>query len=470
MTTQWNTSDVVKATSGQCPGKWVATSLAIDTRKIEKGALFVALPGTKVDGHDYVQAALEAGAVAALVSKKIDSVDASKLVIVADVEKALSALGHAARARSKAKFIGVTGSVGKTGSKEMLASALKPLGKVYATTGNLNNHLGVPITLANMPLDTEFAIIEMGMNHAGEISPLSMMAKPDVSLITTVEAVHLEHFGKVEKIADEKAAIFDGMGGKGVAVLNADNAHFALLKKHAEAAGLDRVLSFGTAKNANCRMTDYRIEDMQTVVEAVIAGTSISYRLGTIGKHWAVASLAVLGIVDALGGDLAKSAASLEYFSEPKGRGKITQLSVKGGQLTLVDDSYNASPVSVAGAISKMAELQKAQKEKTRTLVVLGDMLELGETAEELHVGLVPAIINNQMDLVFAAGNFMQKMYDALPDTMKGAYRATSKELAPVVVQALKPNDLVLVKGSRGSRMDIVVEAIENTAENADAV
>jgi UDP-N-acetylmuramoyl-tripeptide--D-alanyl-D-alanine ligase len=471
MTTQWTAAEIAAATQGKTTGAWNATSVTIDSRFVQPGALFVALPGTKVDGHDFVQKALAAGASAALVSKPVAGVDAAQLVVVPDVEKALQAMGHAARARSHAKFIGVTGSVGKTGSKEMLAKALAPLGRTYATKGNYNNHLGVPLTLCNMPLDAEFAIIEMGMNHTGETHPLSMIAKPDVALITTVEAVHLEHFANVEAIADEKAAIFDGMNGKGVAVLNADNAHFARLKKHAEAKGLDRVLSFGTAKNALCRMTDYRIEDAQTVVEAVIAGTSIGYRLGTIGKHWAVASLAVLAIVDALGGDLAKSAAALEYFSEPKGRGKITQLTVKGGQLRLIDDSYNASPVSVAGAISKVAELKRASKQPVRTLVVLGDMLELGEAAEDLHVGLVPAIINNQMDLVFAAGTFMQKMYDALPDAMKGAYRPTSKELAPVVVQQLRGGDLVLVKGSRGSRMDVVVDAIEKAAGgNADAV
>ena len=467
MTTQWTAAEIAKATNGTTTGIWAATSVGIDTRTLDKGALFVALSGSHVDGHAYVKSALDAGAAGALVSRAVEGVDESRLVIVADVEQALLALGHAARARSAAKFIGVTGSVGKTGTKEMLAAALAPLGRTYATKGNLNNHLGVPLTLANMPSDTEFAIIEMGMNHAGEIAPLSQIAQPDVALITTVEAVHLEHFGAVEKIADEKAEIFSGMGGEGVAVLNIDNAHYARLKERAEHYGLDRVLSFGSGKQAVCCMTDYRIEDMQTVVEAIIAGTSVAYRIGTVGKHWAVASVAVLGVVDALGGDLPKAAAALANFSEPKGRGRIEQLSMKGGRLTLVDDSYNASPVSVEGAIGKVAELKRAAKEPVRTVVVLGDMLELGEAAEEMHVGLIPAIINNQMDLVFAAGTFMQKMYDALPESMQGAYRATATELAPVVVEKLRPHDLVLVKGSRGSRMDVVVSAIK---ESADAV
>ncbi len=461
MTTQWTTQEIIAATHGVSTGDWIASSVSIDTRTLEAGALFVALPGSKVDGHEHVASALEKGAVGALVSKPITGVDASKLVMVKDVEKALQALGTAARTRSNAKVIGITGSVGKTGAKEMIAAALRATGSVYATKGNLNNHLGVPLNLANMPLDVQYAVIEMGMNHAGEISPLSIMARPHVSLITTVDAVHIEFFQSIEAIADEKAAIFEGMGGKGVAVLNADNNQYERLKAHAQAKGMDRILSFGTGKNALCRMTKYAIDDTHSVIEATIAGTAISYTIGTIGKHWALMSVAVLGVVDALGADLAKAAAALANFSEPKGRGQIKKLSIKGGNLRLVDDCYNASPVSMKGAIEKIAEMRDASAEQVRTVVILGDMLELGEHAEDLHVGLVPTLVNNQMDLVFAAGTFMEKMYHALPETMRGAYKPTSRELAPVVVEALRANDLVLVKGSHGSRMDVVVDAIE---------
>lgn len=459
--TLWTTAEIITATGGMSSGDWSASSVSIDTRTMQPGALFVALPGAKVDGHAHVANALSNGAAGALVNHPIAGVDASRLVIVKDVEKALQQLGAAGRNRSNAQVIGVTGSVGKTGAKEMIAAALSAVGSVYATRGNLNNHLGVPLNLANLPRDTEFAVIEMGMNHAGEISPLSKMARPHVSLITTVDAVHIEFFPSVEAIADEKAAIFDGMGGKGVAVLNADNAHYERLKKHAQAQGLDRILSFGTGKNALCRMTKYAIDDTHSVIEATIAGTTLSYRIGTVGKHWALMSVAVLGVVDALSADLAKAAAVLEQFTEPKGRGQIKKLSMKGGNLRLIDDAYNASPISMKGAIEKVAEMRAASPAPVRTVVVLGDMLELGEQAEDLHVGLVPTLVNNQMDLVFAAGTFMEKMYQALPETMRGAYKATSRELAPMVVEALRANDLVLVKGSRGSRMDVVVEAIE---------
>ena len=467
MTTSWTAQEIARATNSTTTGQWIATSVSIDTRSLEVGALFVALPGSQVDGHAHVAAALAKGAVAALVSTPVPNVALSQLIIVADVEIALQQLGIAARARSKARFIGITGSVGKTGAKEMLRTALHAVGNVYATKGNLNNHLGVPLSLANMLVATDYAILEMGMNHPGEIAPLSHWIKPHVALITTVEAVHIEFFSSIDAIADEKAAVFDGMGGAGIAVLNADNAQFARLKKHAETKGLDRILSFGTAKHANCQLVSYHIHENYSRIEASIAGTPLTYRIGTLGKHWAMTSVAVLGIVDALGGDLAKAAASLQYFHEPKGRGQIRQLSVKGGFLQLIDDTYNASPISVKGAIEKVADIRKETKQKMRTVVVLGDMLELGDHAEEMHVGLVPTLVNNQMDLVFAAGAFMEKLYNALPEQMRGAYRPTSHELAPVVMQALHPYDLVLVKGSRGSKMDVIVNAIEG---NADAV
>lgn len=473
MTTQWSAGDIAAAVKGKTTGTWTAASVSIDSRSMEPGALFVALPGTKVDGHEFVKAAIARGAAGALVSKLVKDVPAEKQVLVADVETALQDLGVAARARSNAQFIGVTGSVGKTGAKEMLASVLAVHGKVHYTRGNLNNHLGVPLILSNLPRDAKFAVIEMGMNHAGEIARLSHWVKPHAALITTVDAVHIEYFQSVEAIADEKASIFDGMGGAGVAVINGDNAHAVRLRQYAVKKDLDRVLAFGTNLEAQCRMVNYRVEDMHSVVDAVIAGTVMEYRIGTIGKHWALMSVAVLGMVDALGLDIAKSAEALQQFSEPKGRGQIKKLAVQGGHLKLVDDCYNASPISMQGAFEKLADLQEASMADARTVVVLGDMLELGEHSEEMHVGLVPALVNNQMGLVFAAGKFMQKLYENLPATMQGAYRPTSTELAPVVVEALRPRDLVLVKGSRGSRMDVVVEAIEENArklESADAV
>jgi UDP-N-acetylmuramoyl-tripeptide--D-alanyl-D-alanine ligase len=465
----WHSSEIAAATEGCGTGDWVAESVTIDSRSIKPAALFVALTGGASDGHAYVHEAIAKGAAGALVSRYVEGVPEAQQILVADTEKALQQLGVAARARSAAKFLGITGSVGKTGCKEMLKAALKVCGNTHATEGNLNNHLGVPLTLANMPKDTQFAVLEMGMNHAGEIAALSRIVRPDVAIITTVDAVHIEFFDSVEGIADAKSEMFVGMQQQGVAVLNADNPHYARCRKHAEKQGLDRILSFGTSPQALCRLLHYRIEDLHAVVDASITGTELRYRLGAIGKHWALMSVAVLAMVEAVGGDMAKAAAQFEFFSEPKGRGQIRKLAVKGGHLRLVDDCYNASPISMRGAVEKIAELRDASPEPCRTLVVLGDMLELGEHAHDMHVGLVPSLINNQMDLVFAAGKFMESMYHALPESMRGAYALSSGELAPTVVSALRDRDLVLVKGSRGSKMELVVQAMETNAARFDA-
>lgn len=462
---KWTGDEVLKATGGTGPGDWVAEGVSIDSRTVERGNLFIALAGEHFDGHAYVASALEQGAEAALVNAIPEGVDARRCIIVSDTEEALQKLGIFSRTHTQARIIGVTGSVGKTGCKEMLKASLTQDYSVYATKGNLNNHLGVPLSLANMPANTEIAIFEMGMNHAGEITKLTEWVRPDIAIITTIEAAHAEFFDSIEAIADAKAEIFTGMGGQGVAILNADNAQYERLKRKAVARGLDRVLSFGTGTQLHCRMLDYRFTETGSEVEADIAGTPIHYHLGTIGSHWALMSVAVLAAIDALGLDLARAAAALAHFREPEGRGNIAKLRIKGGHLRLIDDSYNASPASMEAAFEKLYALKLAERGECRTVAVLGDMLELGEEAKSLHLALVPALINNQLDLVFAAGRFMQDLYYSLPETMQGDYDPTAAGLAPKVVKKLKDRDIVLVKGSHGSKMHSVVKAIKENAE-----
>lgn len=473
MNTLW-TSDLIKeATQGRGASGIAIRSVSIDSRTIEPDGLFVALKGERFDGHDYVQTAFDAGAAAALVSDapKDIAADDPRLIYVENTETALQDLGVAARTRFGGKVVGVTGSVGKTGTKEMLRCALSGLGNVYATQGNYNNHLGVPLTLANMDQSADFAVFEMGMNHAGEISQLSEWVRPHVAIITTVEEVHIEFFESVLGIADAKAEIFDGMGEEGIAILNADNEHFDRLFKHAHAKGLDRVVTFGTGKDALCKMGQYRLEGLQSVVDAVVTDTPITYRMSAIGKHWGLTSCAVLGAVEALGLDLACAAEALETFTEPEGRGRIEELTVKGGYLHLIDDSYNASPSSMRAAFEKLYSLRESDKKqpKRRMIAVLGDMLELGDRARDLHVGLVPTLVNNQIDLVFAAGTFMKDMFDALPEHMQGEYDITAADLGPKVAKHLRDRDLVLVKGSRGSRMDNVVKSIRDNNPKKEA-
>lgn len=473
MRTLWTSDLILEATDGKGRPDIAIDSVVIDSRKVSKGALFVALKGEHFDGHSFVSKAFEAGAVAALVSDTPYDLDAQdpRLIYVENTETALQDIGVAARARYHGKVVGVTGSVGKTGTKEMLRTTLGALGKVYATEGNYNNHLGVPMTLANLPTDADFAVFEMGMNHAGEITLLSEWVQPHVSIITTVEEAHMEFFDSIGQVADAKAEIFDGMNESGIAILNADNDQFDRLFKHAHAKGLDRVITFGTGKDALCKMGQYRLEGLQSVVDAVVLNTPITYRMSAIGKHWGLTSCAVLGAVEALGLDLARAAEALEGFTEPAGRGRIEELKVKGGYLHVIDDSYNASPSSMRAAFEKLYALRESdrKKPKRRTVAVLGDMLELGERAHDLHVGLVPSLVNNQIDLVFAAGTFMKDMYEALPEHMQGDYDLTAADLGPKVAKHLRDRDLVLVKGSRGSRMEEVIESIRKSNPHKEA-
>lgn len=475
---RWSAADVCAATGGQLGApnnankavSWVAGSVAIDSRNVPVGALFVAIKGERFDGHEFVQEALNKGAAAAVVSHIPAGLEGdARLVLVQDTMAALGALGQFARKRTRAKIVGITGSVGKTGTKEMLRTALAATGSTYATAGNYNNHIGVPLSLANLPEQCDYAVFELGMNHAGEIATLTAQVQPHAAIITTVEAVHLEFFDSEEGIADAKAEIFQGLdAARGVAIINRDNRHFARLQATASALGIARVSTFGVHEASESRLISAETNESGTAVTAMIGGTPIQYQLGTIGKHWALGSLAVLATVDAIGADLPKAAAALAHFHEPKGRGQLRLVTIDGNEVTLVDDSYNASPVSMEGAFAKVSEIRAASQAtsgvRRRVLAVLGDMLELGPTAKNLHVGLMPSLVNNHIDLVFAAGAFMKHLYDALPQPMQGAYAETAEALAPKVMHALKHRDIVLVKGSHGSHMHRLVSALEDAS------
>ncbi|MGB1539898.1 MAG: UDP-N-acetylmuramoyl-tripeptide--D-alanyl-D-alanine ligase, partial [Rickettsiales bacterium] len=348
----WTLNDIQTATGARTTmGELEASGFSIDSRTIEPGQVYIALLGERVDGHDYVADALEKGAAAALVHHVAEGVAESAQLVVEDTFEALRDLAAYHRNRLTGKIIGITGSVGKTGTKEALRLALGSKGKTYASHGNFNNHIGAPLCLVNMPLDAKFGVFEMGMNHVGEISQLSLLIRPHLAIITTVEAVHIEFFDSEEAIADAKAEIFDGMDEDGIATLNADNPHFLRLKRAAEKHGLGRVISFGVNEMAMCRLMEYKADVDGSDVVATINGTPVHYRLGTIGRHWALTSVAVLASAEALGCDLPKAAEALAQFREPKGRGRLVGLPWGGGTLMLVDDSYNASPLSMASAI-----------------------------------------------------------------------------------------------------------------------
>jgi UDP-N-acetylmuramoyl-tripeptide--D-alanyl-D-alanine ligase len=466
--TIWTSTEAEKATGGKSTCKWKATGVSIDSRKIEPGDLFIAIPGEKFDGHDFVKDALKKGAAAAVVTRIPDGVSKdAPLLVVNYIMTALQDLGKFSRNRMRGKVIGVTGSVGKTSTKEMLALSFKGQGKVYFTEGNLNNHYGLPLSLARMPAKTDFGIFEIGMNHAGEISPLSKMARPDVAIITTVEAVHLEFFKSVEEIAHAKAEIFDGMGAqqgfekseskKCTAVLNYDNPYYKLLKERAKAAGIKKIVSFGDAKGADFRIKDYAEKNGKGRIVLDADGQKMEYKLGITGKHQAHNSAGVLAVVEAAGGDLEKATKNLAKFEAKPGRGKIYDINYKGKSVTIIDDCYNASPASVAAALDKLGNMKAAG----RKIAVLGDMFELGDTAAQLHKDVSKKLVENHIDLLFTAGDLTLNLYKAIPEGMRGGNAPDSGTLGAILAKTLQTGDVLLVKGSRGMRMENVINFLQ---------
>ena len=437
--------------------------VSIDTRTIEKGDLFVALVGEQRDGHEFVKTAFEKGAAAALVKNdKVSSLSISgPLIPVDDTLSALVHLGAAARARltSDARVVAVTGSVGKTGTKEALRFILSQQGKTHASVASYNNHFGVPLTLARMDQATKFGIFEIGMNHGGEIEPLTRQVKPHVALITTVEAVHIENFPNVEAIADEKSAIFLGLEEGGTAIINRDNPHYERMWTHASRSRAGRLLSFGENPFADIRLASLKMDADGSDIVAEINGLPLLYRLGSPGKHLALNSLGILAVCLALGADLEAASRALADVKPPQGRGARLSWGEGDHRITLIDESYNANPTSMRAAFALLSSTEIGSK--GRRIALVGDMLELGKDAEALHADLASSIQDLDIDLVYASGPLMRHLFDALPRAKQGAWFKNSQELAASFLDQIQPGDALMVKGSNGSRMRLVVDEIK---------
>jgi len=442
--------------------------ISIDTRTLLPGDLFFAIKGERNNGHDHVADAFAKGAAAAVVDE--DHADALKdtgpLYVVRDVLHSLEGLAVAARARTAARIVAVTGSVGKTTTKEALRHVLSQEGATHASAASYNNHWGVPLTLARMPRDTRFGVVEIGMNHAGEILPLTGMARPHVAIITTVAPVHLEFFDSIEAIADAKAEIFTGLVPGGVAILNADNSYHERLDAAARAAGAGHIATFGADSHADARLIELVVRETDATVTARIDERQIVYRLGAPGRHVALDSLAVLLTAQAFGLDLEAAAHSLATFEVPAGRGRRFVLKAADGPFTLIDESYNANPASVGAALALLGSLTAG-----RRIAILGDMLELGTLGPALHAALAEDILANRIDLVFTAGPLMKSLFLALPPERRGVWRENAAELEDIVAAAVRTGDLVIVKGSNASRMSAIVAALKTrySGETAEA-
>jgi UDP-N-acetylmuramoyl-tripeptide--D-alanyl-D-alanine ligase len=458
----WTVGEMLKATHGRSSARRGTEigGISIDSRTLAPGEAFLALRGLNRDGHVFVEAALEQGAACAIVEHGFRSKDGEgRLLRVGDTLEALNGLGAAARARAKhAKVIAVTGSVGKTGTKEALKLALQPSGNVHASSKSYNNHWGVPLSLANMRAATDYGVFEAGMNHAGELIPLSKLIQPHVAIITTVAPVHLGFFRSVEAIADAKAEILEGVLPGGAAVLNRDNPHFERLRRHALLRKL-QIVSFGDAAGAEARVLSAELQPDGSEVTASILGETVSYRIGSPGAHLVQNSLAVLAAAKLAGADLKPAARALAGWKAQTGRGQRIVLGDKDKRIVIIDESYNANPASMRAALATLGLTPRSEFQ--RRVAVLGDMLELGGLGPKLHQELAPAIAEADVDVVFACGDMMRGLYEALPPSRRGAYAKTSSELEPLLTSGVAPGDVVMVKGSLGSRMGPLVAALE---------
>jgi UDP-N-acetylmuramoyl-tripeptide--D-alanyl-D-alanine ligase len=458
----WTLTEAMVATDGSptVARDWQATGVSIDSRTTRPGDLFIALAGPKYDGHDFIVDALDKGAVAAIAQYRLPGrIDAkAPLLMVDDTMAALQRLGAAGRARSPARFVGVTGSVGKTGTKEALRLALSTQAETFANEGSLNNHWGVPLSLARLPRSARLGVFELGMNHAGELGPLSRLVRPDVAVVTTIEAAHLEFFDSLDAIADAKAEIFEGMAADGVAVLNRDNPQFEHLAGQSRRRGIVRILGFGEHPAAEARLIGCELQATGSRISAEVLGRRLDYELHLPGRHWVQNSLAVLAAVSGLQLDLGLAAAGLAVLAPLKGRGQRRRITFAEGSFELIDESYNASPAAMRAAFAVLGASEPGRG--GRRIAVLGDMRELGRAAPRLHAELARPLAEAGIDLVLTCGTLMAELSQALPRQRRGAHATDSQTLVPAVLATLRPGDVVLVKGSLGSRMAPIVDAL----------
>jgi len=463
MTAPLWTIDVIAGATGAervGPLPQAVTGISIDSRTVRTGEVFFAIKGDTHDGHDFVAAALRQGAALAVVTRnrRDDHGSDAPLLVVDDVLEALRQVARAARQRSTGKIVAVTGSVGKTSTKEALALALASSGETHVSMASFNNHWGVPLSLTRLAETARFGVFEIGMNHAGEITPLVRLVRPHVAIVTTVEPVHLEFFASMAEIADAKAEIFLGLEPGGTAVINRDNPHFARLRRRAEEAGVHNVVSFGEHPGADGRLLKFALHPDCSTVEAKILGQPVTYKIGAPGRHLVMNSLAVLVAACLVGADLARAAVALAQQVPSAGRGTRIALELPGGRALVIDESYNANPTSMGAALAVLGQAPLGPG--GRRIAVLGDMLELGPTSEDLHRGLIDAIGHNGIDLVYCAGPLMAALWQVLPSARRGGYAKTAAELAAQVVTAVRPGDVIMVKASAGSRMGPIVRAL----------
>ena len=466
----WTSLETCQATGGRSNTEWTCTGIAIDSRAVRPGDLFVALVGPNNDAHDYVANALSAGAVAAMVHRRPEGVPTdAPLVEVDDTLEALNAMARARRAYTAAAVIAITGSVGKTGTKEALRRVLCQQAPTHANVASFNNHWGAPLSLARLPRDARFAIFELGMNAPGEIRELSRLVRPHLAIITTVEAAHLEFFESVEQIADAKAEIFEGLVDGGTALINADNPYADILRAAAERSGAGRIVGFGGGAGADARLINAVLHASSSTVSADVIGQAVTFKVGAPGRHWTINAVAVLAAAKLLGADIGLAALAMADLTPPKGRGERHQVRLADGAFELIDESYNANPASMRAALELLTVARPGPT--GRRIAVLGDMLELGEDAPRLHRELAEEVARRPVDMVFACGEQSAHLFQALPKERRILHTELSVDMVAPLLEQIRAGDVVMVKGSLGVRMAPIVEALlARGAGDGDAV
>ncbi|CAN7496338.1 UDP-N-acetylmuramoylalanyl-D-glutamyl-2, 6-diaminopimelate--D-alanyl-D-alanine ligase [Rhizobium sp. LjRoot30] len=460
----WTTDEMISAMVGRPIGTLPegVTGISIDSRSISEGEAFFAIKGDRVDGHNYASVAMANGASLLVISEaKLPALGrlTVPMIVVDDVLAALGRLGAAARARSAAKIVAVTGSVGKTTTKEMLRHVLEPSGKVHAAVASFNNHWGVPLTLARMPADTAFGVFEIGMNHPGEIRPLVKMVRPHVAIITTIAAAHLGNFRDLQEIAAAKAEIFEGVEPGGAVVLNRDNEQYEFLEKTAQNVGIEHLYSFGQHAKADFRLADFDGSAEGSVVWATLSGETTEILIGAPGRHIAENAMAALGTAKLVGADLSEAVASLEDLRAVKGRGQRHRLAIGHDSFfTLIDESYNANPASMRAALALLASAQP--EGEGRRVAILGDMLEMGEFAAQVHAELASPLLASGIEHAWLAGPEMVHLRDALPASIHVEYRAATEDMVKFAVASVMPGDVLMIKSSLGIGFGKIVAAL----------
>ena len=458
MSALWTSDEVARALApATIAAPFEANGVTFDSRAVVKDDLFFALSGETTDGHGFVGEAMKRGAAAAVVSRDVEAAGGT-LIRVPDTMKALASLGRAGRRRSSARIASVTGSVGKTSTKDALRAMLAAQAPTSASVASFNNHVGVPISLARLPREARYGVFEIGMNHPGEIAPLARQVEAHVGVITNVGPVHIGHMGSEEAIADEKGCLFAGMAEGAVAVLDRDSHHYDRLAGHARRFGVSRVVGFGRSETAEARLLSCSLQDTGSDVAALIHGRRIEYRLGAAGEHWVLNSIAALAVVEALGANVVEAAATLKGIGASPGRGARRMLKFGAGTVELLDESYNANPVSMRAMLALLARTEPARG--GRRLLAMGDMRELGEGADAYHAGLADAVAASGAAQVFLCGPHMRALWPLLAPAQRGVHRPDSASLAGDVAAALRSGDVIAVKGSLGSKMKNVVDAI----------